>query len=285
MSTTHTDGRASGYAAGKTLPFGTEMRRQLGRRRTQLAIGFLALLPVILAIAFAIGNSSADSDAGGLIELGTRGGVNFTVFTLFMSVGFLLIVVVALFFGDSVASEASWSSLRYLLAIPVPRTRLLLQKALVSATLSLVALLVLVLVSLALGTVLYGANALVTPFGDSLPYTETLARLVIVMAYIAANLLWVAGLAMLLSVLTDAPLGAVGGAVMASILTQILDQITALGTLRNYLPGHYANSWVNALAPTIQWNDLVVGSFSALAYAAVFGIIAWQRFSTKDITS
>jgi ABC-2 type transport system permease protein len=144
MSTTHADGRAAGYTGSSTLPFRTELRRQLGRRRTQLAIGFLALLPVILAIAFTVGSSSADSDADGLIELGTRGGMNFTVFALFMSVGFLLIVVVALFFGDSVASEASWSSLRYLLAIPVPRSRLLTQKARVSATLSSVAILVLV---------------------------------------------------------------------------------------------------------------------------------------------
>ncbi|MCZ4078667.1 ABC transporter permease subunit [Rhodococcus sp. H36-A4] len=285
MSTTHTDGRAPGYHAGKTLPFRTELRRQFGRRRTQFAIGFLALLPVILAIAFAVGSSSGDSDTGGLIELGTRGGVNFTVFALFMSVGFLLIVVVSLFFGDSVASEASWSSLRYLLAIPVPRTRLLVQKALVSATLSIAAVVVLVLVSLILGTALYGAEPLVTPFGDGLPYVDALGRLAIAVAYIGVNLLWVAGLAMLLSVLTDAPLGAVGGAVMTSILLQILDQITALGSLRNYLPGHYANSWTDALQPTISWNDMFVGSFSALAYAAVFGVIAWRVFASKDITS
>ena len=112
-----------------------------------------------------------------------------------------------------------------------------------------------------------------------------LLRLLIAAAYIAINLLWVAGLAMLLSVLTDAPLGAVGGAVMTSILMQILDQITALGSLRNYLPGHYANSWIDAFGTSIDWNDMVVGSFSAVTYAAVFGLIAWRRFATKDITS
>ncbi|MFI7172095.1 ABC transporter permease [Rhodococcoides fascians] len=285
MSTTHADGRAAGYSGGRTLPFRTELRRQLGRRRTQLAIGFLALLPVILVVAFTVGSSSADSDAGGLIELGTRGGMNFTVFALFMSVGFLLIVVVALFFGDSVASEASWSSLRYLLAIPVPRSRLLTQKALVSATLSSAAILVLVGVSLLIGTVMYGAESLVTPLGEGLSYGTSLVRLLIAVAYIGVNLLWVSGLAMLLSVLTDAPLGAVGGAVMTSILMQILDQITALGSLRNYLPGHYANSWIDAFGTNIDWNDMVVGSFSAITYAAVFGLIAWRRFATKDITS
>ena len=49
--------------------------------------------------------------------------------------GFLLVVVVALFCGDTVASEASWGSLRYLLAIPVPRARLLGVKLIVGAAL------------------------------------------------------------------------------------------------------------------------------------------------------
>ena len=51
-----------------------------------------------------------------------------------MSAGFLLVVAVALFCGDTVASEAGWSSLRYLLAAPVPRTRLLRQKLAVAMT-------------------------------------------------------------------------------------------------------------------------------------------------------
>ncbi|KAA0021082.1 ABC transporter permease [Antrihabitans cavernicola] len=281
----HDDGRALGHRPSRTLPFRTELERQLRRRRTHVALGFLAILPGILAIAFAVGGASSDAGTPGLVELATRGGVNFTVFALLMSVGFLLIVVVALFFGDSVASEASWSSLRYLLAIPVPRSRLLLQKAAVSATLSALALLVLVVSALALGTMLYGTDPLVNPFGDSLPYGTAVLRLLISLGYIAVNLTWIAGLAMLLSVVTDAPLGAVGGTVMVSILVQILDQITALGTLRDYLPGHFSFGWTRALSMTIDWHDITVGSFSALAYASAFAVLAWILFSRKDITS
>ncbi|MFH5230936.1 ABC transporter permease [Antrihabitans spumae] len=283
-SADHPDGRAPGFRPSATLSVRTEFERQLRRRRTQVAIGFLALLPGILAAAFAIGGAEADSGAG-LIELATRGGVNFTVFCLLMSVGFLLIVVVALFFGDSVASEASWSSLRYLLTIPVPRSRLLLQKAVVSVLLSLIAIVVLVVVALALGTLLYGADPLANPFGDSLPYQTAVLRLFVALGYIAINLTWIAGLALLLSVLTDAPLGAVGGTVMVSILVQILDQITALGDLRRLLPGHFSYAWTRALSPTIDWYDMTIGAFSALAYASIFGVLAWIRFSGKDITS
>ncbi|KQU06182.1 ABC transporter permease [Rhodococcus sp. Leaf7] len=281
----HLDGRVVGYDASSTLSVRTEITRQFTRRRTQLALGFLALLPVIMAIAFTVGGSDSATASGSLIDLGTQSGVNFLVFALFVSVGFLLIVVVALFFGDSIASEASWSSLRYLLAVPVPRGRLLRQKAVVSTILSLAALMTLVLVSLILGSVLYGVGSLVSPFGDALSFGLSIGRLAIGVVFIAINLSWVAGLALALSVTTDAPLGAVGGTVMVSILAQILDQITALGSLRNFLPGHYSTSWTGVLSPTLAWNDLLDGAFSSLAYATVFGIIAWRRFATKDITS
>ena len=64
----------------------------------------------------------------GSVDRATTGGLNFAAFSFFVSAGFLLVVAVALFCGDTVASEASWSSLRYLLAAPVPRARLLRQK-------------------------------------------------------------------------------------------------------------------------------------------------------------
>ena len=278
------DGRAAGYRAGRTLSVRTELRRQLTRRRTQISLGFLVLLPFLLALAFTFGSSSR-STSGGFVDLATSGGLNFTVFTLFVSTGFLLVVVVSLFFGDSVASEASWSSLRYLLAVPVPRARLLRQKALVAGLVSVFGLVLLPAVALALGTAMYGANPVLNPVGEALGYGQGTGRLVLIVLFVAVQLSWVAGLAMAMSVLTDAPLGAVGGAVMITILSQILDAIPALGDLRNWLPTHYANAWTALLSTDIDWDRMVRGTFSSLLYATAFGLVAWRRFATKDITS
>ena len=77
--------------------------------------------------------------------------------------------------------------------------------------------------------------------------------------YLAIYLSWTASLALLLSVSTDAPLGAVGGAVLVSILSQILDQITALDTLRDYLPTHYATAWSALLATEVDWGNMTRG--------------------------
>ena len=276
-------GATPGYRAGATLPVRVELTRQLRRRRTQVTLGFLVLLPGLLWLAFTLGED--DGEGVTLIDLATVSAANFVVFALLSSSGFLLVVVVALFFGDTVASEASWSSLRYLLAAPVPRGRLLRQKAVVAALLSVFALLLLPAVSTVVGLLAYGAGDLVSPTGQSLAFAPAMSRLALAPVYLGLHLAWVAGLALLLSVSTDAPLGAVGGAVLLSILSQILDTISALGDLRNWLPTHFGTAWADLLAAPIDWTDLAAGTLSGLAYATVFGLLAWWRFATKDITS
>ena len=57
------------------------------------------------------------------------GAANFAIFAISASASFLLVVLTALFVGDAVPSEASWSTLRYLLVAPVPRARLLTSKS------------------------------------------------------------------------------------------------------------------------------------------------------------
>src|SRR3954464_1989344 len=208
---------AVGYRPARPLPIRAEIVRQASRRRTQLALGFMVLLPLIVLAAFEFGSNGNDDNGRGefssLVELATSGGLNFTLFCLFVSAGFLLVVVVALCFGDTVASEASWGSLRYLLAVPVPRARLLGVKLVVAVGYSLLALLTLAGTGLLVGTLRYGWHPLGSTIAASIPPGQGLLRLLGILAYLAVTLLVVAGLAFLLSVLTDAALGAVGGAV------------------------------------------------------------------------
>jgi ABC-2 type transport system permease protein len=147
------------------------------------------------------------------------------------------------------------------------------------------ALLVLPIVSLVVGSLAYGTGDLVSPTGESLTFWLGAGRVLMGALYVAVYLSWVAALALLLSVWTDAPLGAVGGAVMASIVSQILDQITALEDLRDYLPTHYATAWSGLLGEQIDWGSMTRGVFSSLAYTLVLGTAAVWHFNRKDITS
>jgi ABC-2 type transport system permease protein len=282
-------GAATGYRPSATLPIRAEVRRQASRRRTQLALGFLVLLPLIILLAFEFGSDSRDDNGGGafssLVDLATSGGLNFALFTVAVSAGFLFVVVVALFCGDTVASEASWGSLRYLLAIPVPRARLLAVKLIVALFYSTVALLTLAAMALIVGTLRYGWHPLGSTIAAEVPPGQGLLRLLAILGYLAVTLLIVAGLAFLLSTSTDAALGAVGGAVLLWILSSILDQITALGSIRDVLPSHYSDAWQGLLSTPVQTDDLVKGAITAICYATLFVSLAFWRFIRKDITS
>lgn len=279
------DGSAPGYRARRTLRLGVEARRQLTRWRTQISLGFLAVLPFILVAAFSFGDPGEGNPQTALVDLATTGAANFTVFTLFVSSGFLLVVIVALFAGDTVASEASWSSLRYLLAIPVPRSVLLRRKLVVALGYCLFALVLLPVVSYLVGGAFYGWGPLKTPLNGSVSGGELAFRLVVAVGYIAVSLLFVAALAFLVGVYTDAPLGAVGGAVMLVILSNILDSITALGDWRRVLPTHYSLAWTDVLGGEVVWNAMARGALWSAGYATVLLAWAWWHFERKDITS
>ncbi|MEP6598375.1 MAG: ABC transporter permease subunit [Actinomycetota bacterium] len=268
-----------------TLPLRVEFIRQLKRRRTQLTGLVLFVLPILIALAFKVGGNSDKNGGPALVDIATTGAGNFALFTEFASIGFLLVVIVALFCGDTVASEASWSSLRYLLALPVPRARLLRQKLVVALTLSFGANALLPAWGYLVGGLFFGWAPARSPLSGTFTTTEALTRLAIVVGYACVQSLVVAGLAFLLGVFTDAPLGAVGGATMLVVVSNILDSINALDPYRHYLPTHFQYSWLDALGPTIVWDDMIRGTGLALAYAAVFFGLAWSRFERKDITS
>jgi len=280
------------YLVGKTLPFRVELYRQLKRKRTAFAYGFVLSLPILVALAVKFGPSGEEGDssefgsgATDIIGLATLGAANFTTTMLFFSTPFLLVTVVALFNGDTVASEASWSTLRYLLAAPVPRTRLLIQKMKVSLTLSLIAVLLVPLSSWIVGAITFGVAPLQTPLGVTFNNSVTFTRLAIMTGYLAISLLFVAGLAFYLSVRTDAPLGAVGGAVGITILLTILDAISALGSIRQWLPAHYTDTWLDALSTTIDWSQMARGASYCAITGIIFYALAINKFARKDITS
>ncbi|MEU5300494.1 ABC transporter permease [Streptomyces noursei] len=285
--TATTPAAAPGYRARRTLPLRVEARRQLRRRRTLVIGTILTLLPFVLVAAFAIGGDPSTRNTGriSLMTTATASGANFAATALFVSAGFLLVVPVALFCGDTVASEASWASLRYLLAAPVPRARLLLSKLTVGLVFSAAAMMLLPLVALAVGTAAYGWGPLQLPTGGALAPGDAVLRLALVTGYVFVSQLVTAALAFWLSTVTDAPLGAVGGAVGLTIVGNVLDQVTALGDWRAVLPAHWQYSWADALQPELEWSGMLQGASVSVSYALVLVALAFRGFARKDVVS
>lgn len=280
------NGSVEGYRADRTLPIRVELGRQLRRRRTWLIFGILALLPWLLLLAFELGdNPSTGSTGRSLADIATLSGLNFASFALYLSANLLLVMVTALFFGDTIASEVGWSSLKYLLAAPVPRGRLIRQKTIASAALTGFALILLTAMAMLVGSLWYGTGELMRMTGETLAFPVGLLGLVGVAGYMAIQLAWPAALALYLSIRTGASLAAVGGTMLVSILSQIVDQIPALGSIRAYLPTHYSLTWVDLLSGGLDWTAITYGIFSGLAYATGFVLLATTVFARKDITS
>ncbi|GAA0441818.1 ABC transporter permease [Acrocarpospora corrugata] len=278
---------ATGYAPRHTLPLRVEIIRQFKRRRTLAMFGILLALPWILVIAFQFGpGNNNGQNSLRLSDLATAGGLNFAAFALSVSASFLLVVAVALFCGDTVASEANWSSLRYLLAAPIPRDRLLRQKLIVALGYSAAAVTVVPVMALLAGTIVFGWNDITVPgTGEIIPAGDVLPKFAIVIGYAMVSNLVVAAVAFLLSVSTDSPLGAVGGAVGLVIVSTILQAVEALGGLREFLPTFWNTAWLDALAPVPDYSGMIKGVAVAVTYAAVLIAFAFRRFRHKDVVS
>jgi ABC-2 type transport system permease protein len=280
-------GAVAGYRPERTLRLSVELRRQFKRRRTLGVLIGMVALPLILIGALQLGGSdNAQTNSRiNLVDVATDSALNFTLFVLFATTGFFLVVVFALFFGDTVASEAQWGSLRYTLATPVPRMRLLRQNWYAALALAVGSLLTLVVVALVAGGIFFGFDDIRTPGGVTIAQGDGLLRLAGMLGYLVVHLLVVGALAFWLSTITDAPLAAVGGAVFTTIVFAILDQVEQLGSIRDWFPTAEQFAWTDLLQTPVDSGDLFRGVIQSSIYIAVFTLLGFRHFARRDVTS
>jgi ABC-2 type transport system permease protein len=274
-----------------------ELRKQVWRLRTYLAIGVVIAIPVITTIAFkASGGPHPRNGELNLFDLGTRSGLNMPINSLLVMSGFLLPVVVCLFAGGAIAEEASWGSLRYLLIRPVTRGRLLFGKLSVVVILALVATLLIAIAGLVSGLPAFGWHPVAIPVFSSATATvpssiatisqnTAFSRLVLSTLYVAWCMSGIVAFAFMLSTITDAALGAVSGGIGLTVVSEILDAIPPLKTSRNFFITHYWQAWTGMFREPMQTGDIVRGVLIQIPYVIVFLAIAWWWFHRKDIVS
>lgn len=263
-----------------------EILRQAKRRRTRVALGTMAGLPILVGVIIDIvGPPASNGGSVQLVDIATGSGVNFALFATFIISQLLLVIVVALFAGDTLAIEGQWGSLRYLLIRPVSRARLLTVKLSTALLYGLLATVLVAVTSLVTGVLLFGTKGLTTPLGSLFSTGESYRVFAIVAGYIATQLLTVAALAFMIGTFTDNPLGAVGGAVLIVILSAVLDAISSLGALRYGLPTHYSTSWFGLLDSPQQSADMVRGLVVQVPWTVIPIAIAYRHFGQKDIVS
>jgi len=271
--------------------FRTEMVKQWRRRRTYLVLATTVVVPVVIAIAVKVNPPTLTFQQGPVQQFPAfvdRTGLFLPVVSLQFMSQFLLVLIVALFAGDVVASEASWGNLRAMLTRPVGRGRLLAAKAGAAALMGVVATALIVLTGLVVGTILFGWHPLnISIFGTAGHQTQlhVVANLALAGAYVLWSVAGVAALAFLASTITDSPSGALFAGFGLYVVSQILNNLSSLDPVSFVLPTHYQNSWTGLFIDNGPTRNMLHGVLLQVPYVVVFGGLAWWHFRRKDVLS
>jgi ABC-2 type transport system permease protein len=262
----------------------SELKIIFGRRRNIAGLGVLAVVPVILAVSVRV--SSGSQGAGPDFIIGITGNGLFVAFAaLALELPLFLPLAISAISGDAVAGEANLGTLRYLLAIPAGRTRLLVIKYAAIVIFAVAATFLVALVGSIIGLALFGAGDMTLLSGTQTSLADGLWRLVLSSLYLAAGFSALGAIGLFVSTLTEQPTGATIAIVLVNVMMFILDSIAQLDWLHPWLLTHWWTSFGDLLRDPIATESIQRGLVTALVYASVFWVAAWARLSTKDISS
>jgi ABC-2 type transport system permease protein len=265
----------------------SELRLVFRQWRHLALLAVLAALPVLLGIALRL--SAPHGGAGGPNSFFFGQVAGNGVFLAFIALTLMLVLAlplaVAVVSGDSVAGEAGSGTLRYLLAVPAGRARLLSVKYVAVMVYALAACVVAAGVSLIVGVALFPVGPVTLLSGTTVPLTEGLVRLLLVTLYVAAGLAALGAIGLAVSTFTEHPIGAIAATMIITVASEVTDQVPQFAAVHPYLLTHWWLSFDALLRSPVATGDLMHGLLSFGMYVLVFCSIAWARFTSADVTS
>jgi ABC-2 type transport system permease protein len=285
-------GRAPGAARAWLRFFRSELRQVFGRRRNIILLAVVALFPILIGVGLRL----ASHPHGGGGNGGGNGGLAFVteltgngVFLSFIALSILLTLVmpvaVAVIAGDSIAGEAGYGTIRYLLAVPAGRTRLLAVKYASIVVFGLAVTFVVTAVALATGAALFPIGPVTLLSGTTVSLAEGILRLLLVTLYVSAAMAALGAIGLAFSTLTEHAIGAIAALAIFVVASEVCDQVPQFAVIQPYLPTHWWNSFDALLRVPIDTGTLLKGLLSFAVYLVLFGSFAWARFTTADVTS
>jgi ABC-2 type transport system permease protein len=265
-----------------------ELRKLFRRPRTWVTIGLLNALPVLVAVLLALTDLAPRPGEGPVfLSAVLTNGTLYPLAALAIVLPLFLPIAVSVVAGESIAGEAQAGTLRYLLARPAGRTRLLVAKLVSVIAFVLVTVVVVAAVGYVTGQLLFDVQPIggTTLSGTTITAQQIAWRTVLAIGYITVSMLGVAAFALFFSTLTDSPLAAALGALAVLIASSLLFTLDAASSFAPYLPTRYWLAFVDLFREPILWRDVVRGIGLQAVYVVVLTGAAWANFTTKDITS
>jgi ABC-2 type transport system permease protein len=267
---------------------GVELRKLFRRPRTWVTIGLLNALPVLVAVLLAVTDLAPRPGEGPVfLSAVLTNGTLYPLAALAIVLPLFLPIAVALIAGDSVAGEAQAGTLRYLLARPAGRTRLLVAKLVSVFAFVAVTVLVVAVIGYLVGQLLFDVQPIggTSLSGTTLTPAQITGRTLLAIGYVTVSMLGVAAFALFFSTLTDSPLAAMLGALGILVASSLLFTLDAASSFAPYLPTRYWLAFVDFFRVPILWRDIGRGLALQAVYVVVLLGAAWANFTTKDVTS
>jgi len=263
----------------------SEVGMILRRRRNQLMLLALMAIPVIIGAAVKATSRSGNQSSDGLIGGITDNGIFVSFTALVVVIPVFLPMAVSVVVGESVAGEANTGTLRYLLAVPVGRTRLLVVKFAALAVWCMTIAAAVAAAGLVTGFVLFPVGRVTLLSGTQTSFTGGLGRLLLVVGYAAVMMLAIGAMGLFISTLTEVPIAAMAATLGVAIVMQVLAAVPQLHSFHRLLISHYLLDFGDVLRDPLTFGGLAKGVLVGLAYIAIFWSLAWARFTTKDVSS
>jgi ABC-2 type transport system permease protein len=272
---------------GNTLGlFATEITVLFRRRRTWALLGAIALIPIFLAIAvFVTADQVAPGQGPPFLDRVTQNGLFVGFTAMILALPLFLPLAMGVIAGDTIAGEAGTGTLRYLIIAPAGRVRLLLAKFFGTIVFSFAATITLMTAGGLIGAALFPVGPVTLLSGDVISVGESIARMALVALYVTVSLIGFSAIGLFVSTLTVVPVGAMATTVVLSGVSQILDNIPQLEAIQPYLFTHYWLGFGDLLRQPIDFSSFASNILLQAAYVAIFGALAYSRFTTKDILS
>ncbi len=265
---------------------GSELRLVFRRLRNLALLAVLVALPLLLGIAlWAAAPRGGGGPESSFVDQLAGNGVFLSFIALTIMITLVLPLVIAVVSGDSIAGEAGYGTLRYLLTVPAGRGRLLSVKYATVVLFGLVSCLVVSVVSLIVGVALFPVGPVTLLSGTTVSLADGLLRLLFVTLYVAAGMAALGAIGLAISTLTEHAIGAIAAILVLAVASEVADNVPQFSAVHPYLPTHWFMSFDALLRSPIATGDLTRGLLSFAVYAVIFCSIAWARFTTADVTS
>jgi ABC-2 type transport system permease protein len=266
---------------------GSEIGMVFRRRRNQAILVVLGLIPVVIAIAVKITSRTGrgGGDGGAFFSSITDNGIFVGFSALLVVLPLFLPMAVSVVSGDAVSGEANLGTLRYLLALPVGRTRLLGVKYVAIVVWAFACALVVAVAGLLIGLVLFPRGDVTLLSGIVVSYPAAVWRLVLVVGYLTVMMAVIGAIGLFVSTLTEVPVAAMATTLALTITSQVLDAIPQLSAIHAWLPSHYWLRFADFMRDPLAFDQIRTGLLASGAYIVIFAALAWARFSNKDVSS